>query len=468
MANTRVRFAAFPSVVRTGEKSKITIFPCDISKRFIQSNTYQLGVIGLSEDMLSYYDQAPLDFKYSIVDGTLQFECEFSREQEYEIRFCKEGESVQKLSVYALDADLFERRPLKGDLHTHSYYSDGTDGVAMTPANYREQGFDFFALTDHNRMFTSRFAMQGFENVDLGMHIMTGEEVHTPGSLVHIVNVGAKQSTCDKYVRDPEGYERAVDEIEKTLADVPETYRRRVAMARWACEEIHKAEGLAILAHPFWQPYKHNTSDEFCDLLFEQHIFDAFELMGGINAAACNKQLALWQKQCERCHRLPVVGSSDSHNHTFDGTAFARRFTIVFAKENTTEAILDAIRQGYSLAGELPLSSDSDVRFYGDLRFVEFAHFLFKNYFCHTLELCRTEGALMQRYAAGDDVGAVLSALAPSVENFYKKFYGYTPAPTLSRERIAYLDALRDAQVNSGIITKGSNLKLYPKKERRE
>ncbi len=468
MASTRTRFCAFPSVVRAGTKTTITIFPCDISRRFRDSFEYELGVIGLCDDMVHYYDKAPLDLPYEIVDGTLQFECDFSREQEYEITFCKKGEKEQTLSVYALKDDLYSRRALKGDLHTHSYYSDGADGVAQTPANYREQGFDFFALTDHNRMFTSEFAKKSFENVALGMHILSGEEVHTPGSLVHIVNVGAKYSVCDKYVRDPDGYENAVDEIAKTLTHVPETYRRRVAMAHWACDEIHKAGGLAIFAHPFWKPYKYNLSDEFCNIMFAEDIFDAFELVGGSGTKVCNMQLALWQDQSMRGHKLTPVGSSDSHNHTFDKTVFARRFTYVFAKDNTTEAILEAIKNGYSVAGELPPSSDDDVRFYGDLRLVMFAHFMFKNYFDKTFELCATEGALMQRYASGDNVGEVLSSLAPSVENFYKKFYGIDPAPVLTPERTEYLDKLVDAQINSGIATKGSNLKLYPKKERRE
>lgn len=468
MANTRVRFCAFPSVVRAGDTCKITIFPCDISKRFTQDNTYEVGVIGLSDDMETYYVKEPLDLAHTVKDGTLQFEFHFPREQEYEISFCKQGERPQKLSVYAVNDDLYDLRPLKGDLHTHSYYSDGTDGVAMVPANYREQGFDFFALTDHNRMFTSEFAAKLFENVTLGMHLMTGEEVHTPGSLVHIVNVGASRSVCEQYVRDPAGFANAVDAIEAKLTDVAEPYRRRVAMAHWACEKIHEAGGLAILAHPYWKPYKYNLSDELCDILFEQHIFDAFEVMGGVGTAACNMQLALWQKQSERGHRLAVVGSSDSHNHTFDGTVFSRRFTVVFAKENTTASILEAIRHGYSVAGELPLSDDNDVRFYGDLRLVEFAHFLFRYYFRHTLELCRTEGVLMQRYAAGDAVGEVLTALAPSVETFYKTFYGRTPAPVLSPERTAYLDALLEAQRGAGILTKGSHLTVHPGRERRE
>lgn len=466
MANNRIRFCAFPSVVRAGKKTKITIFPCDLSRRFRDKIEYEVGVIGLSDDMKHYLIKDPLDIPFVIKDGTLQFEYDFSSEQEYKISFCKKGEKQEALAVYAVNDDLYERRALKGDLHTHSYYSDGNDGVAQTPANYREQGFDFFALTDHNRMFTSEFAKKSFEGVALGMHIMSGEEVHTPGSLVHIVNAGGKYSVCDKYVRDPEKYESEIDAIEKRLTHVPETYRRRVAMAHWACDEIHKAGGIAIFAHPYWTPYKHNLSDEFRDIMYNQDIFDAFELMGGIGYKSCNKQLALWQQKCMEGHKLPPVGSSDSHSHEYDTGKFAHRFTIVFAKQNTTEAILEAIKQGYTVAGDL--TDDGSVRFYGDLRFVCFAHFMFENYFDKTKELCVVEGALMQRYAAGEDVGDTLSALAPSVENFYKKFYGIDPAPVLSKERIEYLDALLDAQVNSGIATKGSNLELFPKKERRE
>ena len=466
MANTRIRFCAFPSVVKAGKKTKITIFPCDISRRFRDSFEYEVGVIGLLDDMEHYYYKEPLDLPYKIIDGTLQFEYTFTGEQEYEISFCKKGEKPEKVSVFALKDDLYERRALKGDLHTHSYYSDGADGVAQVPANYREQGFDFFALTDHNRMFTSEFAKKSFENVELGMNVMLGEEVHTPGSLLHIVNVGSKSSVCDKYVRDREGYEAAVDEIAKELSHVPEAYRRRIAMAHWAVREIHKAGGVAIFAHPFWKPYKYNLSPEFCQILFDEKIFDAFEVVGGINTAACNTQLALWQEQALKGNKLTPVGSSDSHNHEYANGRYAHRFTIVFAKANTTEAILEAIKSGYSVAGDL--TDDGDVRFYGELRYVMFAHFMYKHYFSKTRELCATEGALMQRYAAGENVGDVLSALAPSVDNFYKKFYGIDPAPILSKERIAYLDALLDAQVNSGIATIGSNLELFPKKERRE
>lgn len=452
------RYCAFPGVVPAGQKSTVTIFPRDLSRRFREELSYEVGIIGLCDDMESYRDQLPLDLPYTVKEGTLQVEFTFAREQEYEIRFAPKGKKPSIVSVYALEEDLYSLRPLKGDLHSHSYYSDGSDGVAMVAANYREQGFDFFALTDHNRMYTSRFAQKSMEGVKLGIHIMAGEEVHTPGSLLHIVNAGAKTSVCESYVRNPAAYEKAVDEIEATLPHVEESYRRRVAMAHWACGEIRKAGGIAILAHPCWKPYKYNVSDTFCDYLFEEKIFDALELMGGIGSRYCNLQLALWQKQAMKGNKLSVVGSSDSHRHSFEEEYFGHRFTIVFSKENSTDAILDAIRKGYSVAAEIPTESRQDLHVYGDFRLVAFSHFLFRNYFDKTMELCKTEGGLMQRYAAGEAVGELLSALAPSVERFYERFYGRSPAPTLSQERRDFLDELLHAQQSSGIYTKGSSL----------
>ena len=136
-----------------------------------------------------------------------------------------------------------------------------------------------------------------------------------------------------------------------------------------------------------------------------------------------------------------MVSSSDSHNHDFDKGNFARRFTVVFAKENTTEAILEAIRNGYSVAAELPLQVSDDVRFYGSqFRLIAFAHFLFENYFNETWRLCVGEGILMRRYAEGEPVGEVLGALAPTVENFYRRFFGREAAPVLPVERKEYLD----------------------------
>jgi predicted metal-dependent phosphoesterase TrpH len=338
----------------------------------------------------------------------------------------------------------------------------------MTPADYREEGFDFFFSTDHNRMYTSEYAAKLYEGIPLGMEILRGEEVHTPGSLLHIVHAGGRESVCDRYISDPAGYERELDALEESLSHIDPQYRRRYAMAKWACDRIHEAGGIAILAHPYWRPNANNLANEFIDLLYDEKLFDAFEVLGGIGSVHNNMQLALWHQKCLEGKRLSVVASSDSHDHDSEKGIFARRFTLVFAKENTNEAILQGVREGFSVAGEIPAGDSKEVRFYGDLRLVNFAHFLFQNYFNETWRLCVGEGILMRRYAEGEDVGQLLAALAPTVEDFYKRFYGLVEQQGLPACRRAYLQQLRQIQQTKGPITKGSQLYIYGGNERRE
>lgn len=468
MLNAHVRYMCYPSVVEAGKETVVWIRPRDISRVFRQEDSYALGVMGVFDDNPDYHAPTVLDHEFTIVDGCLVFTHTFPREQEYSIRFKKQGEKEHRIPLYAVNGDLYALRPLKGDLHTHSYYSDGQDGLPMTPADYREEGFDFFALTDHNRMYTSEYARKLYEDIPLGMHMMLGEEVHTPGSDLHIVHVGGKESVCSRYISDREGYEKALDDLEVEFSYVDAQYRRRYAMAVWASRQIHKAEGLAILAHPYWRPNTNNISDAFLDLVYDDKLFDAFEVMGGISSVHNNMHLALWHEKAMEGKVLSVVGSSDSHDHDWETGVFARRFAVVFAKGNTTEAILDAIRKGYSVAAEIPSRQGSEIRFYGDLRLVSFAHFLYQNYFNETHRLSMGEGILMRRYAEGETVGELLRLLAPTVENFYKAFYGITPPAGLPQERMEFLDQLRNAQRTQGPITKGSQLYIYGGNERRE
>lgn len=468
MRNAHPRYLCYPSVVPVGVETTVTVFPRDLSRRFLPDVEYEVGIMGLRDPEENYY--LPLDFDVSsaVKGGCLVFSCLFEREQEYQIRFRRKGEHSDRVSLYAVEEDLYALRPLKGDLHSHSYYSDGKDGIPMVPADYREEGFDFFSLTDHNRMFPSLQTMELYKDVPLGIHMITGEEVHTPDSSLHIVHVGGSHSVCEQYIHDRDRYEAEVDAIAEALTHVPEYHRRKTAMAHWACQKIHGAGGLAIFAHPFWKPRRYNVSREMADILLSEKIFDALELLGGIDTKCNNQQLALWQEHCMKGNALPVVGSSDSHNHDFETDVFNRRFTVVFAKSNTTEDILEAIRKGYSVAGELPPNSAADVRFYGSLRLVLFAHFLFENYFSETWRLCVGEGILMRRYAEGEDVGHVLGALADTVENFYKRFYGITPAPGIPPEREAFLDDCLQKQRTLGPITKGAAIYSMGNNARRE
>lgn len=469
MRNAHPRYMCYPSVVCVGAETEITIFPRDLSRIFRSEMKYELCIFALGEDFLSYHDPLTYDHPFTIENGCMKFSHTFEMEQEYSIRFREIGGAELTVPLYAVENDLYGLRPLKGDLHAHTWYSDGQDGIPMTPADYREEGFDFFALTDHNRMYPSQLINELYESVPLGMHMMSGEEVHTPGSTLHIVHVGGRESVSARYIHSPDEYASEVDAIAESLTDIPDYYRRKAAMAKWACDAIHAVGGMAIFAHPFWKPKNYNVSEEFCRILFKMGIFDALEVIGGTGSKSNNMHLALWQEQLMAGNKMPVVGSSDSHNHDFEAGGFGRLFTVVFAKENTTEAILEAIRGGWSVAGELPAESSKDVRFYGaQLRLVRFAHFLFENYFNETWRLCIGEGILMRRYAEGEAVADTLGSLANTVENHYKKFYGISPAPEIPAARLEFLDKCLDMQRKIGPVTKGSMITIYGKNGRRE
>lgn len=463
MRNAHPRYMCFPSVVCAGKETEVAITPRDLSRSFREDKVYHVAVTGLDEDHLTFDNPIVLDYPCYVKNGCLHFTHKFEKEQEYVIRFCVDGGSEVKLPMYAVEEDLYTRRPLKGDLHSHSYYSDGSDCATVSPADYREEGFDFFALTDHNRYYPSQIAARAFEGIPLGINIMPGEEIHTPGTILHIVHIGGKESVCEKYIHHPEEFEAAVAKIEETLTHIPEQYRHRMALAVWSCQEAHKAGGLAIFAHPCWVPQRNNVTTEFCNMLFEEKIFDAVELMAGLSDRSNNIQLALWIEQLLAGNALPVVGASDSHFHDAKDRDFNKRFTIVFAKDNTTDAIMQAIREGYSVAADLPPNDDADVRFYSSkMRLVHFAHFLYENYFNQTWRLCVGEGILMRRYAEGEDVGSILAALAPTVENFYKRFYGITPIKGFSKKDLDFIEDCRSIHRTVGPETRGSQLYILP------
>ena len=317
-------------------------------------------------------------------------------------------------------------------------------------------------------MFTSKLSYELFDGIPLGIHVVYGEEVHTPGSLIHIVHAGGNKSVCEEYIKNPERFESEVKEIEKEIPNVSEQYRERVALAIWTCKKIREAGGLAIFAHPFWMPDRYNVSKDLTQILFDSKIFDVFELLNGIPSKFNNLQLALWQEQNLRGNALPALSSSDSHNHDLAKNTFARRFTYVFAKDNTTEAIVDAVKNGYCVAAELAKNDEREPHFYsGQLRLVLYAHFLFENYFPETARLSFGEGVLMRRYARGEEVAELLAQFKDSVKDFYEKFFGLAPAPRLNKRVEAFLDRCLDEQ-RKGPETKGSTLWVYGGNERRE
>ena len=59
-------------------------------------------------------------------------------------------------------------RWFKGNLHCHSYWSDGRAFPDQAIRDYRDAGFDFCALTDHNRLEQGRDEWRKVEAEETG------------------------------------------------------------------------------------------------------------------------------------------------------------------------------------------------------------------------------------------------------------------------------------------------------------
>ena len=163
--------------------------------------------------------------------------------------------------------------------------------------------------------------------------------------------------------------------------------------------------------------------EEYTEFIYKNKPFHAFEVLGGENYYPHNGfQTALYYEKKAEGYDYPVVGSTDSHNSSAENNRNSLICsTIVFAKENTREGLVSAIKDKYSVAVD---TISTEYRLVGDFRWVRFGAFLMENYFPIHDEACRAEGYFLRRHFAGDkQATAVLAALKGQLPAMQKKYF---------------------------------------------
>lgn len=242
----------YPKVIPAGENSRITIAPLDRHCFFQEGISYFITVIPMNHitadnDHKDYpvYPVTPFDNKL-----VFDFFCE--EEQPFTILVQKQEEELCTLQIYGLEKDLYGLLPFRGNMHAHSFRSDGVESPELVAANYRKAGFDFLTITDHEFYPPSLEAIHAFDGLDLDFKLFPGEEVHTPRNKLHILNFAGNNSVNQFFRDHPDIYEKEVQEIlqELGLSDSHEDFE--YAASVWAFRKIHEYDGMAILAHPNW------------------------------------------------------------------------------------------------------------------------------------------------------------------------------------------------------------------------
>lgn len=229
----------------------------------------------------------------------------------------------------AIDASSF----LKGNLHTHSLLSDGDAPPAEVYAFYRDHGYAFLVLTDHN----SRTDPDAYRDVARpGFVMIPGEEVTTlgAGKPVH-VNAICSRATIGG---------QAFDTTREALA--------------WAVAHVKEQDAIALVNHPNFDWAL--TEDD----LPAAHGADLIEIWSGhpyVNSegdALRPSHEAIWARALDDGETFAGVAVDDTHNFTDPSKEPSakplRAWVEVFGAQATETAICDGIRRGRLYASSGP------------------------------------------------------------------------------------------------------------------
>ncbi len=336
-------------------------------------------------------------------DGELSVLYQFEKEQLYQVMvfYLLDGEELPLLQtqVYAVDEDLLERYYLKADLHMHTTCSDGFESPELVAASAREKGMDVIAVTDHNNYEGSVLAEKAAKEYGLSMTVLRGEEYSLEYSLMHILNLGAVAPIDRKFLQMSLLEEARTQEIMAQAEDVGADIRSYAGLQR-LLEAIKEMGGVSILCHPFWKPIGANgrmdtPMQTYLDLAKDRK-FDGIEIVSGSQLKeyhVSNMQELLARELFHKFDGVPMIGISDSHNYTTDWIT-GKHYTVIFAKGRETQDILDAIREGWTVAVE---DVEQTHQCYGPMRLALFTHFLCEAYFPQKAEAAYLEGRNMKK-----------------------------------------------------------------------
>jgi hypothetical protein len=256
-----------------------------------------------------------------------------------------------------LDVSTFQR----GNIHTHSLESDGDRPPEEVFAWYRDHGYAFVALTEHNK----RIEPNSFRHLERpGFVIIAGEEItmSVDGAPVHV------NAICSK----------------STIGGGP--MPSRGAALSSAIQKVREQGGAALINHPNFEwalSARDLPSGRGAQLL---EIWSGHPFVRTEGDLAHKSHEALWDEVLSGGEQFAGVAVDDMHHLAPDAPEPASRpgrgFIEVFAREASEAAICEALRSGrlyastgasinrividYSTISLWPKAADARVDFIGE------------------------------------------------------------------------------------------------------
>ena len=449
------RYTLSPTVVPTGKPVTVTLKGHGDHYRFFDDIEYEVRLIPKEKrdylinedfDIRNFADECNIVDAYS-KDGVLHFEYTFEGEQEWVLQLRAKGGQDKHFNrwrlyfkdmwnqkmfdvfsfdfrLYSVTPDLYELEPFRGDLHTHTEYSDGNDSPELFCANYRRFA-DFIAITDHYEYSSSVRAIESMKQLDTNFKVFPGEEVHVipSGGRFHIVNFNGKASVNTKIIENYDGVKAEVFEIAKSFPELSERDAQELAWNKWITDEIRKVGGLSIYAHPYCTiNHSYNCPTDITLEAIRRGFTDVYEILNCDRHQEETIQAALYYQFRNEGINLPIVGSTDSHAAgDYGATKAGCHSTIVFSK--SVKDIPQAIMDLNSVA--LSHKPGQNPNIYGSFRLVKYASFLLDNFYPMHDELCTASSILMGEYFKGaTELKPAIELAETRISAYKKSFFG--------------------------------------------
>lgn len=457
MRNELYEYEIRPAVFLTGRRVTLSLRAINERRTLEAGHEYSVFIHEFSRAEDSRFSGSGCTRALKVTadgDHVLRISSVFEREGMYQIHVCyKEREGfLGEFRVYALGEDMKGVYPYRGDFHMHSCRSDGNEDPFTVVSNYRETGYDFTIMSDHERYYPSLEARAKFridkndESPITDMLILCGEEVHLPLNDLHYISCGNAFSINalltpnpnQEYMGDDprgrsfdgvcpptmtrEAFIEMIKERAKSVDRPIESERLSFAAAEWIYEKVREGGGLGIYVHPYWMCSTVQVSEDYFEYLYEKKPFDAFEVLGGENYFQQNGfQTIFYYEHKAKGMDYPIVGATDSHGSTDRNRNSRICSTIVFSKENKTEDIKAAVKRGYSVAVD---TISPEYRIVGDFRLAKYASFLMENWYPLHDRLCASQGTFMREYVLGNPAAeSILKALKGQIPALMSRFF---------------------------------------------
>lgn len=206
----------------------------------------------------------------------------------------------------------------RGDLHVHSFFSDGTATVDELKLYADAAGLDFFFVTDHGTVNQKR--------------------------------------TCKKYPTVWWGQEPGTQHHHLVILDIDRKYTPRRDLA-YDYDRAKKIGGFPFIPHPAgWFPDTRYTQEQMdaLDLLGNEF---AMEIVNGANQVfdcwdvTDERSVQLWDKHLCQGKRVTGLGCTDAHLPQAMGDIW----TGVLSDRLHKDAVIDAVRRGHCFVSDAPL-----------------------------------------------------------------------------------------------------------------